>query len=76
MRICKEYLPNKLGVLQEEYEKEAVKTGKRYKNIFPLLTAFLKCVSSLGSMFGSSVLFMYSCFETRTPSFLQAQLCY
>ncbi|KAL7872215.1 hypothetical protein SRHO_G00071980 [Serrasalmus rhombeus] len=29
MRICKEYLPNKLGLLQEEYEKEAAKKGKR-----------------------------------------------
>ncbi|XP_072536228.1 intraflagellar transport protein 172 homolog isoform X2 [Salminus brasiliensis] len=27
MRICKEYLPNKLAVLQEEYEKEATKKG-------------------------------------------------
>ncbi|MBN3302921.1 IF172 protein, partial [Amia calva] len=29
MRICKEYVPNKLGILQEEYEKEAVKKGSR-----------------------------------------------
>ncbi|KAI1897568.1 hypothetical protein AGOR_G00084610 [Albula goreensis] len=29
MRICKEYLPNKLGVLQDEYEKEASKKGSR-----------------------------------------------
>lgn len=27
MRICKEYVPNKLEILQEEYEKEAVKKG-------------------------------------------------
>uniref|UniRef100_UPI003AACFFE7 intraflagellar transport protein 172 homolog isoform X1 n=1 Tax=Centroberyx gerrardi TaxID=166262 RepID=UPI003AACFFE7 len=29
MRICKEYLPNKLSVLQEEYDKEAAKKGTR-----------------------------------------------
>uniref|UniRef100_W5NFZ6 Intraflagellar transport protein 172 homolog n=1 Tax=Lepisosteus oculatus TaxID=7918 RepID=W5NFZ6_LEPOC len=29
MRICKEYVPNKLELLQEEYEKEAVKKGSR-----------------------------------------------
>ncbi|XP_077566022.1 intraflagellar transport protein 172 homolog [Stigmatopora nigra] len=29
MRICKEYLPNKLSFLQEEYEKEATKKGMR-----------------------------------------------
>uniref|UniRef100_A0A3P8XGI6 IF140/IFT172/WDR19 TPR domain-containing protein n=1 Tax=Esox lucius TaxID=8010 RepID=A0A3P8XGI6_ESOLU len=29
MRICKEYLPTKLSVLQEEYEKEATKKGSR-----------------------------------------------
>uniref|UniRef100_A0A4W5KBN0 Intraflagellar transport protein 172 homolog n=1 Tax=Hucho hucho TaxID=62062 RepID=A0A4W5KBN0_9TELE len=29
MRICKEYLPNKLSILQEEYEKEATKKGSR-----------------------------------------------
>ncbi|XP_039981994.1 intraflagellar transport protein 172 homolog [Xiphias gladius] len=29
MRICKEYLPNKLSLLQEEYEKEASKKGIR-----------------------------------------------
>uniref|UniRef100_A0A4W5PBH1 Uncharacterized protein n=1 Tax=Hucho hucho TaxID=62062 RepID=A0A4W5PBH1_9TELE len=29
MRICKGYLPNKLSVLQEEYEKEAAKKGSR-----------------------------------------------
>ncbi|XP_030627149.1 intraflagellar transport protein 172 homolog [Chanos chanos] len=29
MRICKEYVPNKLGALQEEYEKEAAKKGNR-----------------------------------------------
>ncbi|KAM3861396.1 intraflagellar transport protein 172 homolog [Diretmus argenteus] len=29
MRICKEYLPNKLSILQEEYEKEATKKGTR-----------------------------------------------
>ncbi|XP_054618204.1 intraflagellar transport protein 172 homolog [Dunckerocampus dactyliophorus] len=29
MRICKEYLPNKLALLQEEYEKEATKKGMR-----------------------------------------------
>lgn len=30
MRICKEYLPNKLSVLQEEYEKETSKKGIRW----------------------------------------------
>ncbi|KAJ8009128.1 hypothetical protein DPEC_G00085660 [Dallia pectoralis] len=29
MRICKEYLPNKLGILQEEYEEVATKKGSR-----------------------------------------------
>lgn len=29
MRICKEYVPKKLGLLQEEYEREAVKKGPR-----------------------------------------------
>ncbi|XP_071324251.1 intraflagellar transport protein 172 homolog [Trachinotus anak] len=29
MRICKEYLPNKLSMLQEEYEKETSKKGIR-----------------------------------------------
>ncbi|KAE8286539.1 Intraflagellar transport protein 172-like protein [Larimichthys crocea] len=29
MRICKEYLPNKLSLLQEEYEKETSKKGVR-----------------------------------------------
>ncbi|XP_040920859.1 intraflagellar transport protein 172 homolog [Toxotes jaculatrix] len=29
MRICKEYLPNKLSMLQEEYEKETSKKGVR-----------------------------------------------
>ncbi|XP_023687337.1 intraflagellar transport protein 172 homolog [Paramormyrops kingsleyae] len=29
MRICKEYVPKKLGLLQEEYEKEATKKGPR-----------------------------------------------
>ncbi|KAL4649200.1 hypothetical protein GN956_G7681 [Arapaima gigas] len=29
LRICKEYLPNKLAVLQEEYEKEVMKKGSR-----------------------------------------------
>lgn len=29
IRICKEYLPNKLSVLQEEYEKETSKKGIR-----------------------------------------------
>lgn len=29
MRICKEYLPNKLSILQEEYEKETSKKGIR-----------------------------------------------
>uniref|UniRef100_A0A668A2T2 Intraflagellar transport protein 172 homolog n=1 Tax=Myripristis murdjan TaxID=586833 RepID=A0A668A2T2_9TELE len=29
MRICKEYIPNKLSILQEEYEKEATKKGNR-----------------------------------------------
>ncbi|KAG7280372.1 hypothetical protein CRUP_022200 [Coryphaenoides rupestris] len=29
MRLCKEYLPNKLSLLQEEYEKEAAKQGPR-----------------------------------------------
>ncbi|XP_061785815.1 intraflagellar transport protein 172 homolog [Nerophis lumbriciformis] len=29
IRICKEYLPNKLSLLQEEYEKEATKKGMR-----------------------------------------------
>ncbi|XP_034555797.1 intraflagellar transport protein 172 homolog [Notolabrus celidotus] len=29
MRICKEYLPNKLSVLQEEYERETSKKGVR-----------------------------------------------
>lgn len=29
MRICKEYLPNKLSLLQEEYEKETAKKGIR-----------------------------------------------
>uniref|UniRef100_A0A3P8UXR3 Intraflagellar transport protein 172 homolog n=1 Tax=Cynoglossus semilaevis TaxID=244447 RepID=A0A3P8UXR3_CYNSE len=29
MRICKEYLPNKLSLLQEEYEKETSKKGIR-----------------------------------------------
>ncbi|XP_031437803.1 intraflagellar transport protein 172 homolog isoform X2 [Clupea harengus] len=29
MRICKEYLPSKLSILQEEYEKEASKKGPR-----------------------------------------------
>uniref|UniRef100_A0A8C9QX79 Intraflagellar transport protein 172 homolog n=1 Tax=Scleropages formosus TaxID=113540 RepID=A0A8C9QX79_SCLFO len=29
MRICKEYVPNKLTVLQEEYEKEVMKKGCR-----------------------------------------------
>ncbi|XP_077366599.1 intraflagellar transport protein 172 homolog [Festucalex cinctus] len=29
MRICKEYFPNKLSLLQEEYEKEATKKGTR-----------------------------------------------
>ncbi|XP_053193415.1 LOW QUALITY PROTEIN: intraflagellar transport protein 172 homolog [Scomber japonicus] len=29
MRICKEYLPNKLSLLQEEYEKETAKKGNR-----------------------------------------------
>ncbi|KAM6965091.1 intraflagellar transport protein 172 homolog [Aplochiton taeniatus] len=29
MRICKEYLPNKLSALQEEYEREAAKKGTR-----------------------------------------------
>lgn len=27
IRICKEYLPNKLGVLQEEYERETSRRG-------------------------------------------------
>ncbi|KAM9840528.1 intraflagellar transport protein 172 homolog [Aulostomus maculatus] len=29
MRICKEYIPNKLSALQEEYEREAAKKGVR-----------------------------------------------
>ncbi|KAL2082479.1 hypothetical protein ACEWY4_022297 [Coilia grayii] len=29
IRICKEYLPGKLGILQEEYEREASKKGPR-----------------------------------------------
>ncbi|XP_039604872.1 intraflagellar transport protein 172 homolog [Polypterus senegalus] len=29
IRICKEYIPNKLELLQEEYEKEAMKKGTR-----------------------------------------------
>uniref|UniRef100_A0A7N8X2V0 Intraflagellar transport protein 172 homolog n=1 Tax=Mastacembelus armatus TaxID=205130 RepID=A0A7N8X2V0_9TELE len=29
MRICKEYLPNKLSILQEEYERETSKKGVR-----------------------------------------------
>ncbi|KAG7460913.1 hypothetical protein MATL_G00203920 [Megalops atlanticus] len=29
MRICKEYAPNKLAILQDEYEKEASKKGSR-----------------------------------------------
>lgn len=29
MRICKEYIPNKLSILQEEYEKEIAKSGSR-----------------------------------------------
>ncbi|XP_026856898.2 intraflagellar transport protein 172 homolog isoform X1 [Electrophorus electricus] len=29
IRICKDYLPNKLAVLQEEYEKEASRKGNR-----------------------------------------------
>lgn len=29
IRICKEYLPNKLSLLQEEYEKETSKKGMR-----------------------------------------------
>ena len=29
MRICKEYLPNKLSLLQEEYEREAAKKGSQ-----------------------------------------------
>ncbi|XP_064411524.1 intraflagellar transport protein 172 homolog [Latimeria chalumnae] len=29
MRICKEYVPNKLELLQEEYEREVVKKGPR-----------------------------------------------
>lgn len=29
IRICKEYLPNKLSLLQEEYEKETSKKGIR-----------------------------------------------
>lgn len=29
MRICKEYLPNKLSLLQEEYETETSKKGIR-----------------------------------------------
>ncbi|XP_046728666.1 intraflagellar transport protein 172 homolog isoform X1 [Silurus meridionalis] len=29
MRICKEYIPNKLSILQEEYEKEIAKNGSR-----------------------------------------------
>lgn len=31
MRICKEYLPNKLSVLQEEYERETAKKGIRWE---------------------------------------------
>ena len=27
MRICKEYIPNKLSLLQEEYESETSKKG-------------------------------------------------
>lgn len=30
IRICKEYLPNKLSLLQEEYEKETSKKGIRW----------------------------------------------
>lgn len=29
MRLCKEYVPNKLSILQEEYEKEIAKSGSR-----------------------------------------------
>lgn len=31
IRICKEYLPNKLSVLQEEYEMETSKKGIRWE---------------------------------------------
>lgn len=30
MRICKEYLPNKLSELQEEYEQETAKKGNKW----------------------------------------------
>lgn len=29
MRVCKEYIPKKLSILQEEYEKAVAKNGSR-----------------------------------------------
>lgn len=30
IKICKEYIPNKLEQLQEEYEQEAMKKGAKW----------------------------------------------